>query len=1142
MGIRFIYGRSGSGKSTFCLNDINKKLNDNENNKLIYIVPEQYTFQRETLLLRKISEKGLLRAEVLSFKRMANKVFDECGGRVHNIIKDSGKSMLIYKILQEEHDLFQYFNRISREQGFTEVISKLLTEFKKYNITSNLIEDKLVNIEDEELKKKLIDLSLIYEKFSESLSSNTIDSDDELTFLANKLEHCNLFEGSEVWIDEFTTFTPQQLNVIRILAKQCKRINITLCMEEISNNESEMKTVFNPIKSTENRLINLMKEENIKYLKPIDLNEENSIRFRNSFELSHLEKYFYTYPFKIYNKKNTDIRLYKANNSYDEVQEIAREILRLVRDVGYRYRDISVVCRDIDNYEKITKVIFNEYNIPYFIDKKIDVLSNPLIILILSSIEVYLRNWSYESIFKYLKSGLTSLDRWEIDILENYILAHGIKGFKWTEEIEINEEDEDFEIKELMIRVREPLIKFHSSIKGKKKVIDVCKAIYDFLVNLDVFNKIEERLEKFEEYNMQDKLKEYEQVPGIVVEILDQMVDVLGEEVLEAGEIYKILNAGFENKEIGVIPVALDQVNIGDITRIKGRDVKALFIVGVNDGVLPSANKEEGILSDNDRDLLKDIGIELAATNKAKVFEEQFIVYTALTLASEFLMVSYPMADFEGKSLRPSIVIPRLKRIFPKLVEESDIYNLRRNNDNLFNITAPNPTFNEFILAMRRRYDKEEIEDYWKEVYCWYKNNDEFKKKAENIMKGLNYRNIGGAISKEKIRDLYSTDSGRLLFSVSRLEKYAECPFSYFIQYGLKAKDRKIYEFSAPDLGSFMHDILDGFTKRVKGEGISWSELDLNKCKIIVDELVKNKLEEEQDSILNSSKKFKYFTNRFKKVITRSVSIIAEQMKRGEFEIFSNEYVFGSLGDGAPIKLNLPSGEEVFLTGRVDRIDTLTLDNNTYVRVIDYKSGAKTFDLNELYYGIQIQLLVYLDAILKNSQYIMKKQAIPGAILYFKIDDPIIKSKIELEDDEIKEEILKKLKMNGLLLKNAELVRSMDHNMVTYSLIIPAAFKKDGDFSSTSSVVTEDEFNILREYVNKKMIELCEDMLSGKIKIEPCKKMNSSYCEYCSYSPICQFDTRFSDNKYKLIVKKDEEVIWQQMKEFIKEGKEDVGN
>lgn len=335
-----------------------------------------------------------------------------------------------------------------------------------------------------------------------------------------------------------------------------------------------------------------------------------------------------------------------------------------------------------------------------------------------------------------------------------------------------------------------------------------------------------------------------------------------------------------------------------------------------------------------------------------------------------------------------------------------------------------------------------------------------------------------------------------------------------------------------------MHDILDGFTKRVKGDGISWGELDLNKCKFIVDELVKNKLEEEHDSILNSSKRFKYFTNRFKKVITRSVSIIAEQMKRGEFEIFSNEYVFGSFGDGAPIKLSLPSGEEVFLTGRVDRIDTLTLGNNTYVRVIDYKSGAKTFDLNELYYGIQIQLLVYLDAILRNSKYIMNKQAIPGAILYFKIDDPIIKSKIELEDDEIKEEILKKLKMNGLLLKNSELVRSMDHDMVTYSLIIPAAFKKDGDFSSTSSVVTEDEFNILREYVNKKMIELCEDMLSGKIKIEPCKTMNSSYCEYCNYSPICQFDTRFSSNKYKLIIKKDEEMIWNQMKEAIKEREE----
>ena len=754
-----------------------------------------------------------------------------------------------------------------------------------------------------------------------------------------------------------------------------------------------------------------------------------------------------------------------------------------------------------------------------------------------------IRNWSYESVFKYLKSGLVNIDSNEIDILENYVLANGIKGFKWTNELSISEEDNDeIDPIKVMIKVREPLIKLHSRIRGNKSVKAICTAIYEFLIELDSFNRIEEWISEFDEYGMQSKVMEYQQVSEIVIDILDQAVDVIGEDLITINEFYKILNAGFQNREIGIIPVALDQVNIGGIGRIKGRNVKVLFIVGVNDGVLPAANKDEGILSDRDRDLLKENGIELSSSTRAKVFEEQYMVYTALTLASDYLMISYPMADFEGKSLRASIVIPRLKRIFPKLIEESDLFNLKEKSDKYSKVTAPIPTFNELILALRRNYENEDVEDYWKDVYCWYKDKEEFYNKSGNILEGLKYSNDGEVVAREKLKKLYSIKDGRLLFSVSRLENYAECPFSYFIKYGLKARDRKVYEFSAPDLGSFMHEILDEFTNKVKRERISWSELNSERCRNIVSDLIEKKLIEDGNSILNSSKKYKYFTNRFKRVIAKSVSVLAEQMRKGQFEIFSNEFQFGNLRDGAPIKLELPSGEEVYLTGRIDRIDSLDLHGNTYIRVIDYKSGSKKFDLNELYYGLQIQLLVYLDAILKNSEYILHTQAMPGAILYFKIDDPIIKSKSELQDEEIRKQVLDKLKMNGLLLKDAELVKAMDNDMETYSLVIPATFKKDGDFSSNSSVITEEQFNILREYVNFKMIELCEDMLSGKIRIEPCKNQRTSYCDYCDYSAICQFDTSIKDNKYKLVLKKDDKEIWNDMIEKVKGGSEDGGN
>lgn len=1143
MGIRFIFGRAGSGKSYYCLNQIKKKLTNDKNNKLIILVPDQYTFQTEKKLLEYVGEKSLLRAEVLSFKRMATRVFDKCGGRAINVIEDSGKNMLIYKLLKDKGEELKYFNRISKQQGFVGIVSKSITEFKKYNISEEILKEKELEIEDRDLKEKVSDLASIYETFNESLHKGYIDSEDILSILAKKLNEFHLYNDAEIWVDEFTTFTPQQLEVLKVLAKQCKNVNITLCSDgEIQFTEGETD-IFDVIKNTENRILKMMQENNISYKEPVNLNKKNIYRFRESKELGHIEKYFFNYPFKIYKSECKDIRLYKANNNYSEIEWVAQDILKLVRDKGYRYKDIAVVCREIDSYDKITSVIFNEYNIPYFLDKKREILSNPLVVLIISALEILVTNWSYESVFKYVKSGLITLETNFIDKLENYILANGIKGYKWTRDLLIYGDEEltqeEIEIFEYMEEIRRPIINLYNKIKDNVSIRKYCTALYEFLLEIKAFETMDKLLNDFDNKGMQDKVKEYTQVPSIVIDMLDQAVEVLGDEVVDLKTFSKILVSGFEEKEIGVIPMSLDQVNIGDIARIKGRDVKALYIVGANDGVLPSANKDEGILSDEDRIELKSMGIELASDTRSRVFEEQFMVYTALTIPSNYLMITYPMADFDGKSLRPSIIIPRLKKILPRLNEESEIFNSNLSYDKYYNITAPVPTFNELIEALRREYEKEEIEPYWIETFKWFEKNEEFKDRTKIIFNGLNYTNLVEKIPREKMKKLYSNDNGRLMFSVSRIEKYAQCPFGYYVQYGLKAKDRKVYEFTAPDLGSFMHDILDQFTNKIRKENILWGDLTKDKCAEIVNELVNSKLKSETNSILNSNKKYKYFSERFKKTITKSVTVISEQMRKGEFDIFKSEFDFGDFKDSDPIKLELPSKEIVYLKGRVDRIDKVDLNGETYIRIVDYKSGSKSFDLNELYYGLQIQLLVYLDAILKNSKKILKTQCMPGGILYFKIDNPIIKSKKALTDEEIQVEVLKKLKMDGLLLKNVELVKSMDRDMETYSLIIPATFKKDGDFTSTSSVVTESQFELLRKYVNDKMIEICEEMLSGEVKIEPCKSSKVTYCDYCDYSSICQFDTSIKDNKYKIISKKKKDDLWDAMSNKVKVGEDE---
>ncbi|EGT0692319.1 helicase-exonuclease AddAB subunit AddB [Clostridium perfringens] len=1151
MGLKIIYGRAGTGKSTFCINQIKKKINNSPTNKLILLVPEQFTFQTENKVLSAIGERYVLNAEVLSFKRLAHNVFNECGGATRTIMGDAGKSMLIFKVLEDLGDNMTVFKNASRQKGFIDIASKTITEFKKYNVNNEVLDLTINEIEDENLKMKMEELKDVFNEFNSRLHEGYVDEEDQLLLLNEKLDGCSLYDGAEIWIDEFSSFTPNQLSVIGKLLKRAKSVNITLSIDEVNLPKGE-SDLFVATKNTEKRLMNLIQEEGIAFNGYINLNEDIPYRFKENKELAHIERQLYAYPFKQYRGENNSLRLYRANNNYDEIEFVAKDILRLVREKQYRFKDISVICREVDNYEKVVSAIFAEYEIPYYIDKKIDIASNPLIVFINSAVDIISKNWTYESMFKYLKTGLIKEFRGIegaelIDELENYVLAYGIKGKKWMEEWVnysssiLKEEEISEENKQRLERLNDiretivtPLDEFNKQCKGKKTLKEFATILYEFLDSkLDIMDTLDKYVEYFKENDMAIEAKEYSEVRDIFIDVLEQAVDVLGNEVMDLNEFMKVLNIGLSQYEMGLIPVALDQVNIGDITRIKSRGTKALYIIGVNDGVLPSASKEEGILSDNDREILLEKGISLASDTRTKIFEEQFLVYTAFTIAEEYLVVTYPLADFEGKSQRPSIIVHRLKKILPNVKEESEGFKLV--NDKYEKISAKIPTLNELMIAIRKNYDGAEIEDYWKYVYDWYLREPKWKERIEYVRRGLEYTNLENNISKEKAKKLYEDNKNKISLSVSRLERYAQCPFAYYIQYGLKAKDRKIYEFTAPDLGSFMHEILDEFTNEIKEKDLKWSDLSKENCRNIINSLVDNQVKNNKSSILNSSKRYSYFTDRFKRILTKSVMVISEQMKRSDFEIYKNELAFGFSKDVNSIKLDLPSGESFYLNGRIDRVDKLNLDGETYLRIIDYKTGSKKFDLNKFYNGLQMQLLVYLDALINNSENIVENQAMPGAILYFRIDDPILKSKGDLTEEEIKSEVLKELKLEGLLLDDVKVVKAMDNTLEpgTHSLIIPANMKKAGDLGKNKALITMEQFELLRKYVNEKMVEICQNMIEGKIDIEPCKENKNIVCDYCNYSHICQFDSSLEDNRYKVIPKKKDEDIWKSINEKV---------
>ena len=751
------------------------------------------------------------------------------------------------------------------------------------------------------------------------------------------------------------------------------------------------------------------------------------------------------------------------------------------------------------------------------------------------------RRYSYETMFRYLKSGLIGVNEEDISLLENYVLQNGIKGKKWFEEkweYKVNPnylaEESEFDLEQkkrinaTRDKVLEPIIKLQDKLKKQHKTVrEICSYVYEFLLDINIEETLENLINNFTEKGDLEIADEYSQVWQIVVDILDQMVELMGDEKISLDKFMKVISLGFDEYELGLVPPSLDQVLVSSVDRMKNPNTKHLYLIGTTDGIFPLISKESGLLSDKDREVIGEKGLEVDIDSKTKTYEEQFLVYKALTYTSEKLTISYPISDHEGKTLRPSIIVSRLKKIFPNINMTSYVVKELDESSQvaLNNVTVKAPTFNELINAIKEFEIRGVINPVYLDLYKYFLNDEEYKNKLEKVVSGLSYTNQVEKVESDKIKQLYENKN----LSISKLERYAQCPFSYFIQYGLKAQERKEYSFTAPDLGSFVHKILDIFSKSLNKDKLNWHEIDENyitsRVSLIVDEMI-SKI---PGFILNSSERYKYLSYRLKKMLTSAINIISMQIKQGNFEPVDYEVSFNKNGKYPPIKIVLNDGEEVTLVGQIDRIDALEKHDEKYIRIVDYKSGDKSINLTEVYHGLQLQLLVYLDAIIESDRH-KKSHLKPAAILYNRIDNPIIRSNEDQNDSVINEEVLKKLRMSGLVLKDSEIIGEMDLALKEgerkTSLVIPANFDKNGNIGRNTKGATEGEFEILRKYVKHEVKELCERMVGGDISIIPCKDKNGTSCDFCSYSPICQFDVSIRGNTYTLINdKKDEEVI-----------------
>ncbi len=1126
MSLKLIYGRSGSGKSEFCFRDIAKNINKE---KIYLIVPNQMALMAEKKLMEITNNVSLINTEVITFNRMAFRVRNEIGGAKKTNLSKSGKAMLLYDILRKQKDSLNFLGKSAEN---VDIIGNSITEFKKHRIDINKLKEECNNTDDMYLKLKLNDMIKMYEEFESSIQNRFLDENDVLDILNTQIVESNQFKNSIIYIDEFVGFTTQEYQIIAKLLQIAKQVNITICTDNLIQDEEVDKDIFYASKNTGIKLINIAKEYGIEIEDDVKLTQ--LYRFKND-ELKHLEGNFYNIPYKKYEEEPKNIKMFLANNQYSEIEHIASQIVKLVRNEKYRYKDISVITKNLNIYSSLIKVIFSNYNIPVFIDEKRELSENIIVKFLISVLEICSKNWSYEAVFNYLKTGFVNIDREEIFKLENYCIRWGIKGNKWYREDwnylgkdEYTQEELE-RLNELRRIIVKPIRNLQEKAKKDSTFLNLTKILYEFLQEMKLEETIRLKINKLEEKGFIELANEYETSFKVLIDLFDEIVLVFGEENTNFDKYINTLKIGLKNTGLGKIPATQDEVIVGDVSRSRSHKVKAVFIIGINDGEFPSIYKDEGFFNDKDREYLKGQGFELANGSIENLYEENFNIYKAFTVAEEKLFLSYASSDNEGRTLRPSILITKVKKIYPKLQETSDIIIQEKE------IITKNNTFDNLIEKLNDYQEGKEIEDIWFDILYYYENDTLWRGRLLKSLEGINYTNIPEKIRPEFVKKLYGET---LHTTISRLERYRSCPFSFYLEYGLKLKEKKSLKLDPIDTGSFMHEVIDTFFEEIANNKISIQEIEKADIEKIVKKIVEEKLNLTSNYIFKSIPKFIMLTNRLCRLVTLSIIYIVQGLKNTDFEVVGNEIEFKNGKEYRPIEIITKDGRKVEITGKIDRIDLAKDETGKYIRIIDYKSSAKDINLNEVLAGLQLQLITYLDAVCQ------EKDLIPAGILYFGLVEPKIdkgKRGKDITEEELEQKIREHFRMNGLVLAEMKAVNMMDNKLKDgeKSDIIPVKIKKDGTMDKTSKVVSRKEFEILQKYVKKTLGEISKEILDGNIDIKPYYnvKTKKKPCEYCKYNSICNFKKGFYGNDYNYIDNMEKEFILECMKGDINESK-----
>ena len=984
-------------------------------------------------------------------------------------------------------------------------------------MSSDALREAAEQSSDHLFSLRLLDLANVYDAYNRLLGESITDSDDDLSELAEILLKTNALSDTTIYIDAFYRFTQNELSVIRaMLASGCE-LTVTLCLPNSPIPESSM---FSGAYRSYRTILALAQETGATVLPPVWLSD--SPRFLCD-SLKTLETALAGN--RVTTESNENISLYIAKGKHEEVSRVASAIRSYVAETNTPYRDIAVITGDYDGYADLVSSIFPIYEIPVFADTRREFLSHPIVLYLFALFDL-LTGITTKGITAYMKSGFADISPDDAAKLENFALASAIEYDDWLNDDRFlykmqsifdttSRASADTDVLHIKTALLAPVLRLKDKMMASKYVKDRVNALFAFLEEERLAEKIAEKAKHFEENGLLRQAEEFIEVYNILIETLDTAPRVLGEESIGLASLRAVLEAGLSQKSIGVIPTVYDQIAFGDLSRSVIKNARALFVLGANDGLFPPLPQSDVFLSDNEREFLNARGVQVAPNTNKRICDAEFSVYAAVTATREKLHISYPLSDSEGHGLRPASFIAQVKRTFPFLSAQYEENSTELSPDAA--IASAQSAYN-YILTHIALLGKNETID---RLYETLSKDAVYAEKLRRAKEYAAFQNNPGQLSPDAVKLLYGDT---LHGSVSRFERFAACPFSFFMEYGLKAKERKILKVEAPDIGSLLHEIVERFSRRIIEEGKSFRTITPEEQRAITDSITDEMFSAMHINNIYSAHRLKSLKNRMKCLVAKSMWALCLHVKRGNFEPTAFEVGFGENDEMPPVTVPLPNGGKIVLSGRIDRIDTLTHKGELYLKIIDYKSGAKAYSLSDIFNGNTLQLAVYMIAATQGAT---KEASAPvkfGGMFYFHLDDPILPGDPTDSTEEITK--LKTYKMSGLVTDKPEIITSMDTEFTGYSPIIPVYLSQNGAISaSMSSVASDAQIEKLKRHIVTTVEKIGAEILNGNVDICPAWDSKTNPCRYCKYKTVCGFDPNVHPRR-KMQKMKDAE-IWE---------------